>query len=108
MEVINPNIYLLPQVRVLTYPALYCPKRVAKNLVQLGLYSYEIIGNVKDKHGILALTDHTEQNFGGTLITANPMLMAGERKLILVSGDIVFTREPLCSTAAFERKAHEG
>lgn len=74
MDIINANLTRMPQVEILGIPALLTPHRVSRGTVHLGLYCYELQGNMENPKQPISLMEQVEDNFCGTLLTAAPML----------------------------------
>jgi len=78
----------MPQVTILGIPALLTQDKVSRATVHLGLYCYELQGDLKNPKQPIALMNQVEGNFCGTLLTPTPMLPRGIPCLFLLPGDI--------------------
>ncbi len=88
MKVINANLTKMPQVTILGMPALMTQDKVSRATVHLGLYCYELQGDLRNPKQLIALMDQVEEGFCGTLLTPTPMLPQGIPVLLLLPGDI--------------------
>ncbi len=109
MTTINANLTRMPEVSVLGFPALFIPQKVNRNTVHLGLYQYELSGNLSDPSRILIVTNDASEEFCGTLLSFAPLLMEGVSMLILDSRDLVVPQKAEYYTPAeFEQKYYRG
>lgn len=63
MNVINANLTKMPQVTILGIPALLTQEKVSRTTVHLGLYCYELQGDLKNPKQPIALLDQVEEIF---------------------------------------------
>ncbi len=88
MKTINANLHRMPEVSVIGFPALFTPDRVSRSTVHLGLYQYEMQGDLADTAQPITITKEAGDSFCGTLLTLAPLLMQGIPQLILDPGDV--------------------
>ncbi len=109
MNIINANLHRMPEVSVIGFPALFTPDRVSRITVHLGLYQYEVQGDLRDNTQPIVITKEAGDNFCGTLLTTSPLLMLGVPQLILDPGDMVIPQYTDHYTPAeFEEKYYPG
>ncbi len=109
MTTINANLTRMPEVSVLGFPALFIPQRVSRSTVHLGLYQYELAGNLTDPGRILIVTQDAGEDFCGTLLSFAPLLMEGVSMLILDARDLnIPEKTEYYTPAEFEQKYYRG